>query len=141
MSQERPRITGLLESALYVRQVERSVDFYRSVFGFEALVIEERFAALSVAGKQVLLLFEIGAAAKEGPSKGGTIPAHDARGEVHLAFSIEAGKLAGWEESLRKSGVSVESKVRWPRGGTSLYLRDPDRHLVELATPGIWAVY
>ena len=31
--------------------------------------------------------------------------------------------------------------MKWPRGGESLYFRDPDGHLVELATPGLWANY
>jgi catechol 2,3-dioxygenase-like lactoylglutathione lyase family enzyme len=31
--------------------------------------------------------------------------------------------------------------MEWPRGGTSLYFRDPDGHLVELATPGLWSIY
>jgi hypothetical protein len=35
----------------------------------------------------------------------------------------------------------VESKVVWPLGGHSLYFRDPDNHVVELATPGIWSIY
>ena len=26
----------------------------------------------------------------------------------------------------------------WPRGGLSLYMRNPDGALVELATPGLW---
>ncbi len=26
-------------------------------------------------------------------------------------------------------------------GGTSLYFRDPDGHLLELVTPGIWSIY
>jgi len=38
---------------------------------------------------------------------------------------------------LFRRGV-LEQQVAWPRGGTSLYFRDPDRHLVELATPGLW---
>jgi catechol 2,3-dioxygenase-like lactoylglutathione lyase family enzyme len=49
--------------------------------------------------------------------------------------------LKAWEEWLQEKGVQVESKVRWPAGGTSLYLRDPDGHLVELATPGLWSIY
>jgi len=27
------------------------------------------------------------------------------------------------------------------RGGHSIYFRDPDGHLLELATPGLWAIY
>jgi catechol 2,3-dioxygenase-like lactoylglutathione lyase family enzyme len=37
--------------------------------------------------------------------------------------------------------VSIEGEMKWPRGGTSLYFRDPDGHLVELATPGLWSIY
>jgi catechol 2,3-dioxygenase-like lactoylglutathione lyase family enzyme len=42
---------------------------------------------------------------------------------------------------LESEDISVESRVTWRRGGQSLYFRDPDGHLVELATPGIWAIY
>jgi hypothetical protein len=38
-------------------------------------------------------------------------------------------------------GVAVESRVKWQRGGMSLYFRDPDAHSVELATTGTWATY
>jgi hypothetical protein len=34
--------------------------------------------------------------------------------------------------------VEVVGEYHWPRGGTSLYIRDPDDALVELATPGLW---
>jgi catechol 2,3-dioxygenase-like lactoylglutathione lyase family enzyme len=60
---------------------------------------------------------------------------------VHLAFAIGAGDLAQWESRLRKLGIDIESRVRWERGGTSLYFRDPDNRSVELATPGIWPSY
>ena len=35
----------------------------------------------------------------------------------------------------------MESEVTWPQGGRSLYFRDPDGLLVELATPGLWRNY
>jgi hypothetical protein len=36
---------------------------------------------------------------------------------------------------LGERGVEIESAVHWARGGTSVYFRDPDNNLLELATP------
>ena len=41
-------------------------------------------------------------------------------------------------EHLAASGVAVEQEVVWPRGGRSLYFRDPAGNAVELVTPGVW---
>lgn len=133
--------TGILETSLYVDDVPRAADFYRGLFGFETLLESERLVALAVAGRDVLLLFRRGATTGPTPVDDGVIPPHDATGEIHLAFSIPADSLASWEARLSAGGVEVESKHRWPRGGTSLYFRDPDRNLVELVTPGCWAIY
>ncbi len=72
---------------------------------------------------------------------GGTIPPHDGNGHLHLAFSIAASELPGWEMHLAAKGIAIESKIHWPRGGWSVYFRDPDQHLVELVTPGCWPIY
>jgi hypothetical protein len=66
---------------------------------------------------------------------------HDGSGSLHLAFSISMEDLPGWEKLLTEKKIVIESRVRWPRGGTSLYFRDPDNHLAELATPGVWSIY
>ena len=134
----RPPVTGLLETALYVADVARSRDFYQDLFGFEAMVSEERICALDVAPNQVLLLFRRGGTLKPVQTPGGVIPAHDGGGEQHFAFGIPADSLDEWEAYLIGKGIEIESRVDWPQGGTSLYFRDPDRLAVELATPGIW---
>ena len=72
---------------------------------------------------------------------GGTIPPHDGHGPLHIAFAIEAGELPAWEARLDERGVAIEGRTDWSRGGHSIYFRDPDGHLLELATPGLWAVY
>jgi catechol 2,3-dioxygenase-like lactoylglutathione lyase family enzyme len=72
---------------------------------------------------------------------GGTIPPHDGHGPSHVAFSIPADELAAWEGRLRGAGVEIEGRTKWPRGGESIYFRDPDGHLLELATPGLWVGY
>jgi catechol 2,3-dioxygenase-like lactoylglutathione lyase family enzyme len=49
--------------------------------------------------------------------------------------------LDPWERRLQQDAIAVESRVQWARGGKSIYFRDPDGHLLELATPGVWAIY
>lgn len=136
-----PSLTGLLESSLYVEDVARSTDFYQKVLGFEVIVQDDRFCALNVAGKQVLLVFRRGATTAPMEIPGGIIPPHDGGGTDHLAFSISAETWDPWSVSLTSHGVVIESVVEWPRGGRSLYFRDPDQHLVELVTPGCWPIY
>jgi catechol 2,3-dioxygenase-like lactoylglutathione lyase family enzyme len=134
-------VTGVLEYGVYVDDVPRSVEFYQRIFGFEQLQGDDRFCALSVAGRQVFLIFKKGGTLQPMPLPGGVLPPHDGSGQLHFAFSIPEADLAAWEQRLGENGVAIESRVTWPRGGRSIYFRDPDGHLVELITPGCWAIY
>ncbi|MFM9995933.1 MAG: VOC family protein [Phycisphaerales bacterium] len=131
----------MLETALYVDDVARAADFYQRVFGFAALTRDERLCALDVAGRQVLLLFRRGGSLQDMTDARGTIPGHDGSGAYHFAFAIDAADLDAWEQRLTATGVRIEGRMAWARGGKSLYFRDPDGHLVELITPGVWATY
>lgn len=134
-----PPVTGVLETALYVADLDRAAAFYQRVFGWRDLPGEPgRLRPLDVAGRQVLLLFKTGTSDRPNPVPGGTVPPHDGRGRLHLCFAVPAESLGAWEARLAVLGVAVESRVYPERGGTSLYLRDPDGHLIELATPGLW---
>ncbi|MFL6352935.1 MAG: hypothetical protein ACJ74Z_13945 [Bryobacteraceae bacterium] len=66
---------------------------------------------------------------------------HDGDGELHVAFAIAASELGNWEPWLAENGIVVEEKHTWELGGQSVYFRDPDRHLIEIATPGVWSIY
>ncbi|HTC79661.1 MAG TPA: VOC family protein [Terriglobales bacterium] len=131
----RPKIDGILESSLYVSDLGRSVRFYQETFGFSVISeFGERGCALQAGTRQVLLLFAKGAS-RNIPSP------HDGDGELHLAFAIPSAELANWESWLASKGIVAEEKKTWELGGESLYFRDPDRHLIELATPGTWSIY
>lgn len=131
----RPTTGGILESSLYVSDLARSIQFYQETFGFSVISdFGSRGCAMQAGPHQVLLLF------KKGASREITSP-HDGDGELHLAFAIPAAELANWELWLAQKGIAVEEKREWELGGWSLYFRDPDRHLLELATPGTWTVY
>ena len=134
-------VTGILETALHVDDLDRAIAFYQRLFGFEIMAQDKRFCAFNVAGRDVLLLFKRGASIRPMPVPGGVIPPHDGQGRLHTAFSIPAADLPGWEKRLADQGIAIESTVTWPEGGRSLYFRDPDGHLLELATPGIWPNY
>jgi catechol 2,3-dioxygenase-like lactoylglutathione lyase family enzyme len=131
----RPKTDGILESSLYVSDLARSVHFYEEMFGFSLISdFRPRGCAMQAGPHQVLLFFKKGASRE-------IISAHDGDGELHLAFAISAAELANWESWLEQKGVTVEEKRAWELGGWSLYFRDPDRHLLELATPGVWTIY
>ena len=135
------RIRGILETSLYVENLERAARFYQDLFGFPLMYQHTRCWAMSVNGEQVLLLFKKGASLLPIPTSGGVIPASEGGGQLHLAFAIAGDELEVWERRLQELEVVLESKVRWQRGGTSLYFRDRDQHLIELVTPGCWSIY
>lgn len=137
-----PRVTGILETCLYVDDLARAARFYENLFGFRRLQSDERFCAFDVAERSVLILF-LRKSHCHHPVilPGGVIPTHDGAGPMHLAFAIPSGELPAWEQRLTEHGIAIESRVKWPLGGESIYFRDSDDHLVELATPGIWAIY
>ncbi len=130
-----PKTQGILESSLYVSDVARSARFYEKIFGFRVISdFGGRGCAVAAGTRQVLLLFQ----------KGGSLTIrspHDGDGELHLAFAIRAEDLAEWEGWLTENGIVVEEKRTWELGGQSIYFRDPDRHLIEIATPGVWSIY
>ena len=136
-----PKLDRVIETCLYVDDLGRAGAFYEDVLGLAAMTSDARFRAYDVGGKSVLLLFRRGATLETVRLPGGTIPPHDGHGPLHIAFAVSADELLDWEARLAQHGVPIEGRTEWPGGGRSVYFRDPDRNLVELATPGLWAIY
>ena len=136
-----PKLSGVLETALYVDDLGRARAFYEEVLGLAALTSDSRFLAFDVGGRSVLLLFLRGSTLKPLHLPGGTIPPHDGSGPIHMALAITTAELPAWEKRLGEHNVAIEGRTDWPRGGKSIYFRDPDNHLLELVTPGVWAIY
>jgi catechol 2,3-dioxygenase-like lactoylglutathione lyase family enzyme len=131
----RPRLDGLLETALYVDDPQRSASFYERVFGFQVIDAGERLIAMRIADRQVLLLF------KKGASAALPLSPHDGSGRLHVALAVPAGEIDAWKEWLQEQAVTIVEERTWERGGRSLYFRDPDGHLLEVASPGVWSIY
>ena len=126
---------------LYLRDQDRVRGFYETVLGLVPMMRDERLTAFAVGPGSVLLLFRQGTTQAPARTPGGTIPPHDGSGRLHFAFAIGADTLEAWRSHLAQHQVAIESEVSWPRGGRSIYFRDPEENLVELATPGLWENY
>ena len=134
-----PSIIGVLETALYVEDLDTAQEFYERVLGFVQVFREDgRLHALRVPSGQILLLFKIGRSVRPTLAPGGLIPPHDGRGVLHVAFEIESGQIDAWRVRLGELGVGIESEVECPKSGHSIYFRDPDEHSVELVTRDCW---
>jgi catechol-2,3-dioxygenase len=131
-----PHVNGVLETSLYVESAARSAEFYRRIFGFEPLDPElplnddTRLCPMRAGDRSVLLLF-----------KKGATPDTDAAGAIHIAFGIARSDLSKWEDWLAAQGIAIEERKTWKYGGEALYFRDPDGHLLEVVTPGVWSIY
>ncbi len=131
------RVNGILETSLYVQSAARSAEFYERVFGFEIIDFDgeqldasTRLCVLRAGDRSVLLLF-----------KRGATPNTEASGSIHIAFGIARSDVQAWEQWLAEQGIPIESRKTWKYGGQALYCRDPDDHLLEIVTPGVWTIY
>lgn len=136
-----PKLNGVLETALYVDDKPRSIRFFRDVMGLEIVRDEERLTAFDAGGSSILLVFARGESTGGEDTPTGHIPGHDGEGPLHMAFKIAEADYESWRAHLRAAGVTELSEVTWPAGGRSYYFKDPDGHVLEIATPGLWPNY
>jgi catechol 2,3-dioxygenase-like lactoylglutathione lyase family enzyme len=135
------KLNRIIETALYVEDLERAARFYESTLGLEPLLKTETPYAYDVGGGSVLLVFKRDASRQTQILPGGSIPPHDGSGPIHVCFAVGTDELPRWEARLEAHGVQIEGRTTWGRGGKSIYFRDPEGHLLELMTPGTWRIY
>jgi catechol 2,3-dioxygenase-like lactoylglutathione lyase family enzyme len=129
-------IKAVVETAIYVDDLQTTETFYRTVLGLRVIGQEAGRHVFFQAGEaSVLLAFRA-----ETTLKGDHLPPHGAAGPGHFALGIEAASFDAWRKLLQGHGVAIEKEVEWPRGGRSLYFRDPAGNSVELVTPGVWGL-
>jgi catechol 2,3-dioxygenase-like lactoylglutathione lyase family enzyme len=127
-----PGIAGILETVLYVADLDRAERFYAEVMSLRQIGKEPGRHVFFRVGTGVLLLFRA-----DRTRKAGTLPAHGAHGEIHLCLRIGSDAYATWLDRIKACGISIEREMAWPNG-RSFYFRDPDGNLLELADADIW---
>lgn len=121
-------VAELAHVVLYVRDLKRSVAFYRDVVGIPLVgEIFDGRAAMFSSGRthHELLLIEVGAA--PGPMQGRRV------GLYHIGFKIgeSPDELRAMKARLEQAGVPIEG-MSDHTVSQSLYLRDPDGNELEL---------
>lgn len=135
-----PKPSGVLETVLYAPDLVAIKDFYGRVLGLEPFAVAEGRHVFYRYGSQMLLIFNPNAT-RIPPAAGGLpVPPHGAVGEGHVCFRATAEDIAAWRERLEALGVPIEADFEWPRGGRSIYFRDPAGNCLEFADPRIWGM-
>src|SRR5947209_4316727 len=106
-------IKAVVETALYVDDLDDAEDFYRRILGLRVMGKEPgRHVFFQVGETSVLLAFRA-----EATRKGDPLPPHGASGPGHFALGIAAEAFDAWRTLLQCHGVPIEKEVEWPRGG------------------------
>jgi catechol 2,3-dioxygenase-like lactoylglutathione lyase family enzyme len=135
--QARLRIAGLHHVTVICQDVQRSVDFYRNLLGMrlvkQTVNEDDRGARHLFFGDEegrpgtMVTCLEYPELEEGSVGRGST---------HHFALTVESEEeLAGWHGYLRSRGIPC-TDVMDRKYFKSLYLRDPDGHIVELATAG-----
>ena len=128
-----PTFTQIKETCLYIKDIEETKQFYHGKLGLPIISIVPDRHIFFRAGTSVLLCFIAKTTAKEG-----TLPPHFGTGELHFAFETTEEQYLVWKEKVESEGITIEHEETWKDGLKSFYFRDPDRHVVEIVTKGMW---
>ena len=122
------RIASIDHLVLTVRDISRTVEFYQRVLGMEHVVFEGNFNALHFGSQKINLH----------PFRAEYLPHADipAPGTGDMCL-VCVGEIAEVARELKMHGVEIEAGPVEQTGArglmTSVYIRDPDRNLVEIA--------
>ena len=133
--------SAILESALYVDDLDAAETFYREALGLAVIAKVAGRHVFFRCGAGVLLLFNAEATRNPPPPDAKLpVPPHGMTGQGHLCFAADAGEIEAWKAALEGKGIAIEADFEWPNGGRSIYFRDPAGNSIEFAEPRIWGL-
>ncbi|PYE51151.1 VOC family protein [Deinococcus yavapaiensis] len=124
----------VLETCLYVHDLDEAEAFYVNVLGFQVFARLAGRHLFLRAQDAMLLLFDPRESVKPGST-----PVHAGSVGGHVCFAMAPQEAETWHARLVAAGLSV-TRYRWGERGESLYFHDPSGNLLELAPPRIWGL-
>lgn len=131
-------IDGILETALYVDDLDAAEAFYGELLGLERVLRAGDRHVFYRCGPGILLIFNRAETLKPPPDDALPVPPHGTTGPGHVCFRMDGPAIDRMVEKLNKAGIVIESDFRWPTGARSLYFRDPAGNSLECAEPRLW---
>nr|WP_027488686.1 glyoxalase/bleomycin resistance/extradiol dioxygenase family protein [Allorhizobium undicola] len=133
-------LEAVLETALYVDDLDAAERFYGGLLGFEKILREGDRHVFYRCGPGVLLIFNPAETVKSPPEGALPVPPHGARGPGHVCFRVSRETMEPIRTSLVAAGVAIESDFNWPNGARSIYFRDPAGNSLECAEARLWGL-
>lgn len=127
---------AVLETALYVDDLDEAARFYAEVIGLEEVQRVPGRHVFFGCGSGMVLLFDPQASAR--PSNGLPVPVHGAQGPGHMCFRVPGPTLEGWVQWFARRDVPIEADFHWPNGARSIYARDPSGNSIEVSEAKLW---
>ena len=130
-------VTGIAEIVLWSRDIERSLAFYRDIFGLQPMAqpdsVKPRFL-MAAAGPDVVPQMLV---LVPHPDPAGAFPV-EKRGRTlhHMAFSVATDKYEALADACRQAGLEVRGGIHPVLPGVNtFYVDDPDGNEVEVISP------
>lgn len=133
-----PDLTGILEAAVYVDDLDKAESFYGGVLGLERITRADGRHVFYRCGAGTVLVFVAEQSAKPPASGALPVPPHGAVGPGHMALAADESALDDWRKHFEDNGIDVEADFRWPHGKRSIYVRDPAGNSIEIADRHLW---
>ncbi|MEL6560706.1 MAG: VOC family protein [Bacteroidota bacterium] len=127
------KIKKIKETCLYVTDLDQTEKFYHGLLGFPIIFKKAGRHIFFRVGSDVLLCF-----IAEITRNDTHLPPHFGSGEQHLAFEVSQEDYDSMKADLKNLDIPVIHEEHWRGNIYSVYFKDPDGHLLEVVTEGLW---
>ncbi len=128
-----PKLSRILETALYVEDMAAAEKFYSQVLELPLLDKEAGRMLVYTVGVDMLLICHAPETLKRT-----SVPPHGTTGPGHVAFEVDEDEYDVWKKHLAEQNVKIEREATWKNSARSIYFFDPSGNVLEIGTPGIW---